>query len=46
MTYEEIEQLYPEDFKRRQEDKFNYRYPRGESYLDILSRLDPLVMEM
>lgn len=46
MTYEEIEQMYPEDFKRRQEDKFNYRYPRGESYLDILSRLDPLVMEM
>jgi len=46
MTYEEIEQMYPEDFQRRQEDKFNYRYPRGESYLDILSRLDPLVMEM
>jgi len=46
MTYEEIEQMYPEDFKRRNEDKFNYRYPRGESYLDILSRLDPLVMEM
>jgi len=46
MTYEEIEQMYPDDFKRRNEDKFNYRYPRGESYLDILSRLDPLVMEM
>jgi len=23
-----------------------YRYPRGESYFDILSRLDPLVHEM
>jgi len=46
MTYEEIEQMYPDDFKRRNEDKFEYRYPRGESYLDILSRLDPLVMEM
>ena len=46
MTYEEIERIYPDDFRRRSEDKFGYRYPRGESYLDILSRLDPLVMEM
>ena len=27
-------------------DKIGYRYPRGESYFDILSRLDPLVHEM
>lgn len=46
MTYEEIEMMYPEDFKRRNEEKFTYRYPRGESYLDILSRIDPLCMEM
>ena len=24
-------------------DKIGYRYPRGESYYDILARLDPLV---
>jgi hypothetical protein len=26
MTYEEIEERYPEDFANRDEDKFNYRY--------------------
>ena len=29
MTYKEIEQVYPEEFKRRQKDKLAYRYPRG-----------------
>ena len=27
-------------------DKIGYRYPRGESYFDILARLDPLVHEI
>jgi broad specificity phosphatase PhoE len=30
MTYKEIEQVYPEEFARRQSDKLAYRYPRGE----------------
>lgn len=29
MTYEEIEQKYPEEFALRQVDKLAYRYPRG-----------------
>lgn len=29
MTYKEIEQVFPEEFARRQEDKLAYRYPRG-----------------
>jgi broad specificity phosphatase PhoE len=29
MTYKEIEQVYPEEFARRQDDKLAYRYPRG-----------------
>lgn len=29
MTYKEIEQLYPVEFARRQDDKLAYRYPRG-----------------
>ena len=28
------------------ENKLGYRYPRGESYLDVISRLDPLVQEL
>ena len=34
MTYEEIEQQYPDEWERRSVDKLAYRYPRGESYLD------------
>jgi broad specificity phosphatase PhoE len=30
MTYEEIQEKYPEDFARRDQNKFHYRYKRGE----------------
>ncbi|KAI9473619.1 MAG: 6-phosphofructo-2-kinase-domain-containing protein [Benjaminiella poitrasii] len=46
MTYEEIEQKYPEDFANRDEDKFNYRYRGGESYADVVLRLEPVIMEL
>lgn len=46
MTYEEIEELYPEEFQLRESDKLAYRYPRGESYLDVIARLEPIIMEM
>ena len=46
MTYEEIEETYPEEFLRRKTDKLAYRYPRGESYLDVIARLEPMIIEM
>jgi len=46
MTYEEIEEQFPEEFERRTTDKLAYRYPRGESYLDVIARLEPIVIEM
>lgn len=45
-TYKEIEEQYPEEFQRRQNDKLAYRYPRGESYMDVILRLEPLAHEM
>ena len=30
MTYEEIQVKYPEEFAMRDQDKYRYRYPRGE----------------
>lgn len=30
MTYEEIQEKYPDDFARRDQDKYHYRYKRGE----------------
>jgi broad specificity phosphatase PhoE len=46
MTYEEIEEKFPEEWKRRNVDKLAYRYPRGESYLDVIARLEPIIIEM
>ena len=46
MTYENIKKMKPDEASLRAMDKIGYRYPRGESYFDILSRLDPLVHEM
>ena len=46
MTYEEIEAAFPEEFDRRSVDKLAYRYPRGESYLDVIARLEPIIIEM
>ncbi|KAI9733565.1 MAG: Fructose-2,6-bisphosphatase [Cirrosporium novae-zelandiae] len=46
LTYEEIEQRYPEDFRARDDDKYNYRYRGGESYRDVVIRLEPIIMEL
>eukprot|EP01065_Artemidia_motanka_P030166 TRINITY_DN36184_c0_g1_i1.p1 TRINITY_DN36184_c0_g1~~TRINITY_DN36184_c0_g1_i1.p1 ORF type:complete len:493 (+),score=125.24 TRINITY_DN36184_c0_g1_i1:73-1551(+) len=45
-TYEEIEERYPDEFKKRKEDKYWYRYPHGESYHDLVVRLEPVIMEL
>ncbi|ODV91910.1 hypothetical protein CANCADRAFT_22960 [Tortispora caseinolytica NRRL Y-17796] len=46
MTYEEIEEQYPEDFKARDDNKYEYRYPGGESYRDLVIRLEPIIMQL
>jgi 6-phosphofructo-2-kinase/fructose-2,6-biphosphatase 2 len=46
MTYEEIHLKYPEEFSARDQSKFSYRYPRGESYEDLVARLEPVIMEL
>ncbi|KAM7404176.1 hypothetical protein PAMP_011547 [Pampus punctatissimus] len=46
MTYEEIQKNYPEEFALRDQDKYRYRYPKGESYEDLVQRLEPVIMEL
>lgn len=46
MTYKEIEEMYPDEFASRQNEKLKYRYPRGESYMDVTLRLEPLVHDL
>uniref|UniRef100_A0A8C5C227 6-phosphofructo-2-kinase/fructose-2,6-biphosphatase 1 n=2 Tax=Gadus morhua TaxID=8049 RepID=A0A8C5C227_GADMO len=46
LTYEEIQEKFPEEFALRDQDKFRYRYPKGESYEDMVHRLEPVIMEL
>jgi 6-phosphofructo-2-kinase len=40
------QKLYPIEYKKRQADKVNYRYPGigGESYRDVIERLHPIIL--
>ncbi|XP_041860336.1 6-phosphofructo-2-kinase/fructose-2,6-bisphosphatase 1 isoform X1 [Melanotaenia boesemani] len=46
LTYEEIQENLPEEFALRDQDKYRYRYPKGESYEDLVHRLEPVIMEL
>lgn len=46
MTYEAIAATMPDEYRARAKDKYNYRYPRGESYRDLTHRLEPVIMEL
>ncbi|CAM9866629.1 unnamed protein product [Lampetra fluviatilis] len=46
MTYEQIQETHPEEFALRDQDKYHYRYPKGESYQDLVHRLEPVIMEL
>ena len=46
MTYSEIAAQMPHEFEARQRDKLRYRYPRGESYQDVIARLEPVIIEL
>ena len=34
------------EFAKRDQDKFRYRYPGGESYEDVVARLEPAIIEL
>eukprot|EP00013_Stygamoeba_regulata_P013308 CAMPEP_0177667658 /NCGR_PEP_ID=MMETSP0447-20121125/22246_1 /TAXON_ID=0 /ORGANISM="Stygamoeba regulata, Strain BSH-02190019" /LENGTH=638 /DNA_ID=CAMNT_0019173915 /DNA_START=19 /DNA_END=1935 /DNA_ORIENTATION=+ len=46
MTYSEIAEKLPHEYSARISNKFSYRYPRGESYADLIQRLEPVVFEL
>lgn len=45
-TYEEIRRNWPDEWNARQSDKLGYRYPGGESYRDVIQRLDRVIVEL
>lgn len=46
LTYREIAERFPDEFTARDQSKFYYRYPGGESYQDLVARLEPVIMEL
>ena len=46
LTYEEIAERFPVEFALRDKDKLHYRYPNGESYMDVVQRIQPLLKEI
>ncbi|KAF9898620.1 Fructose-2,6-bisphosphatase [Lobosporangium transversale] len=46
LTYEQVEERFPEDFANRDNDKYNYRYQDGESYRDVVARLESVIMDL
>mmetsp|Transcript_13744 Transcript_13744/g.23417 ORF Transcript_13744/g.23417 Transcript_13744/m.23417 type:complete len:412 (+) Transcript_13744:1408-2643(+) len=46
MTYDEVEKKHPEIAQARKKDKLQFRYPGGESYVDVIHRLEPVILEI
>lgn len=46
MSYAQIKATMPDEYAARSRDKFRYRYPRGESYQDVIQRLDRVIIEI
>ena len=46
LTYAEIQDRYPDIAASRRADKLGYRYPQGESYEDVIERLEPVIFEI
>jgi broad specificity phosphatase PhoE len=46
MTYADVRLKYPQIDEFRKEDKYAFRYPRGESYQDLVARLEPVILAL
>ncbi|XP_012533242.2 6-phosphofructo-2-kinase/fructose-2,6-bisphosphatase [Monomorium pharaonis] len=46
LSYEEMQEHYPQEFAWRDQDKLRYRYPWGESYIDAMQRVEPVIAEL
>ena len=46
LSYEEIKIKYPKDYEERMKDKLRYRYTRGESYMDMIIRMEQIIFEL
>lgn len=45
-SYEGIKEKWPQTYQARKADKVNFRYPAGESYMDVIKRLESVIIEV
>jgi 6-phosphofructo-2-kinase/fructose-2,6-biphosphatase 2 len=45
-TLDNIKDIYPEDYKKRNSDKVNNSYPDGESYIDLYKRVSNVLNQI
>jgi len=46
LSIEEIAKKFPFVKEERNKDKLGFHYPRGESYIDLVQRIEPLIFEI
>ncbi len=46
LFHDQVASEHPEEYQRRKLNKLHYRYPRGESYQDVIHRLEPVITEL
>jgi broad specificity phosphatase PhoE len=48
MTHADIKHKFPEIWEQRMKDKLHFRYPGagGESYIDLIQRIKPVIIEL
>jgi len=46
MSYAQIQRDMPDIHRARNADKLRFRYPQGESYLDLVERLTPIINQI
>ncbi|XP_066140218.1 6-phosphofructo-2-kinase/fructose-2,6-bisphosphatase-like isoform X1 [Euwallacea fornicatus] len=45
-SYEELQERFPRELALRDREKLKYRYPQGESYVDVMQRLIPVLNQL
>lgn len=46
LSYEELQERFPRELALRDREKLKYRYPQGESYIDVINRLVPVLTQL
>jgi len=46
MTYDQIADSMPDEFANYTANKLKYKWPQGESYVDVMQRLEPMLFEL